>query len=105
MFEFDKTALLFFKRGSNYTKIQLFLTFPSILVHCDSGFVQIVLDFFQILMVVHRVHCCEASSSWDQSTFNDGVQYISVPDVVDVLSEVIQQQYIVVQCRINEITS
>ena len=83
-------------------------------LHCDSGFAQIVLDFFQILTVVHRVHSCEkhwlpvlfeASSSCDQSTFNDGVQFISVHDVIDVLDEVIRQQYIVLQCRINEITS
>ena len=47
----------------------------------------------------------KASSSWDQSTFNDGMQFISVPDVVNVLGEVIRQQYIVLQCGINEITS
>ena len=31
----------------------------SIFVHYDSGFVQIVLNFFRILIVVHRVHGCE----------------------------------------------
>ena len=30
---------------------------------------------------------------------------VSVPDVVDVLGDVIQQQKIVLQCRINESTS
>ena len=87
---------------------------PRTFVHRDSGFVQIVLGFFQVLIVIHRAHCCEehwlpilfeGSSSWDQSTFNDGVQFISVPDVADVLGEVIRQQYIVLQCRINESTS
>ena len=60
-------------------------------------------------MGVHRVHGCEehglpvpfgASSSWNQSTFDDGVHFVSVPDVVDVLGEVIRQQYIVLQCRL-----
>ena len=36
---------------------------------------------------------------------DDGVHVVSVPDVVDVLSELIRQQYIVLQCRINESTS
>ena len=69
-------------------------------VRCGSGFVQIVLDFFQILIVLHRVHCCEEhslsvlsvtfSSSWDQSTLDDGVHFVGIPDVVDVLGEVIR---------------
>ena len=90
------------------------VSFPSIFAHCDSGFVQIVMNFFQVLSSVHRVHGCEehwlhllfvASSSWDQSILNDGIQFSSVPDVVDVLGEVIGQQYIVLQFRINENTS
>ena len=32
---------------------------PCILVHRNSGFIQIVLNFFLILMYVHRVHGCE----------------------------------------------
>ena len=77
-------------------------------------FVQTVLDFFHILSVVHRVHCCEkhwlpilfeASSSWNQPVLDDGVHVIGVTDVGYVLGEVIRQQYIVLQCRINEITS
>ena len=87
---------------------------PSIFVHCDSGFIQIVLNFFQILFGVHRVHGVEkhrlpvpfvTSSSRNQSTLDDGVHVVSVPDVVDVLGEVIRQQYIVLHCRINESTS
>ena len=52
---------------------------PSILVHRDAGFLQIVLNFFLILIGVHRVHgCekhglpvpCETSSSWNQSALD-----------------------------------
>ena len=31
-----------------------------------------------------------ALSSWDQSTLNNGVRLVGVPDVVDVLGEVIR---------------
>ena len=64
-------------------------------IRCVSGFVQIVFNFFQILSSIHRVHGCddhflpvpsEAFSFWDQSTFDNGVHFESVPDVVDVLS-------------------
>ena len=92
----------------------ILVRFPNVFVHCDSGFVPIVLDFFQIFSFVHRVYGCkehwlptlsEASSSQDESTFDNGVDFICVPDVVDVLGKVIRQQYIVLQCRINESTS
>ena len=87
---------------------------PSVFVRCNSGFVQIVFNFFQILSSTHRVHGCEehwlpvpseAFCSQDQSTSDYGVHFISVPDVVDVLGKVIRQQYIVLQCRINDTTS
>ena len=87
---------------------------PSILVHLDSGFIQIVLGFCLILIGVHRLHSCEkhwlpvpfeTSSSRNQSTLDDGVHVVSVPDVVDVLGEVVRQQYGVLQCRMNESAS
>ena len=71
-------------------------------------------NFFHILMVVHRVHCsvkhrlsvpCETSSSWDQSTSDYWMYFTYTSDVIDVLGEVLWQQYIVLQCRINEVTS
>ena len=46
--------------------------------------------------------CC--FFSWDQS-MNNGVRLVGVPDVVDVLGEVIGQQHIVLQQWINEIFS
>ena len=65
---------------------------------CDSVFVQIVFNFSSIKLDVSRVHGCEehwlsvppvAFSSWDQSTLNNEVHLVGVPDVVDVLGEVI----------------
>ena len=44
-------------------------------------------------------------TSWNQSALDDGVHVVSVPDVVDVLSEAVPPQYIVLQCEINESTS
>ena len=50
---------------------------PSIFLWCDPWFVQIVLNFFHTLIVVHRIHRSEkhglpvpfeTSASWDQST-------------------------------------
>ena len=52
----DRTAILFFERAS---KNCILLHFPSVFGHRDSGFVQIVLNFFQILIGIHRVHGCE----------------------------------------------
>ena len=109
---FDRTAILFSERASNCTNVLYLANSPSIFfVHCESGLIQIVLDFFQILVGVHRVHGCEKHcdclsflrlSSWNQSALDDGVHVVSVHDVVDVLGEVIWQQYIVLQCRFNE---
>ena len=71
---------------------------PSVFERCDSGFLQMVFNFSVIRLNVHRVHCREehglsvfsvAFSSWDQSTLNNGVHLVGVPDVVDVLGEVI----------------
>ena len=84
---------------------------PSIFVWCDPWFVQIVLNFFHTLIVVH---CSvkhglpvpfETSSSWDQSTSDCWMYFTYIPDVVDVLGEDIWQQYIVLLCRTKEITS
>ena len=47
----------------------------------------------------------ESLPSWNRSALDDGVHVVNVPNVVDVLHEVIWQQYIVLQCRINERTS
>ena len=44
-------------------------------------------------------------SFWNQSALDDGVHVVSVPDVVDVLNELIRQQYIVLHCKFNESTS
>ena len=71
---------------------------PSILVHRNSGFIQVVLDFFLVLMGFTAVKNTDCFSllrlfiftSQDQSTLNDGVHVVSVPDVVDVLGEVIR---------------
>ena len=37
----------------------ILVNYPRIFEHRDSGFVQIVLNFFQILIGVHRVHGCQ----------------------------------------------
>ena len=75
---------------------------PSIFARRNSEFIQVVLNFFLILIGVHRVHGCEqhglivpfgTSSSRNQSTLDDGVHVVSVPDVGDVLGEVIRQQF------------
>ena len=47
----------------------------------------------------------ETSSSWDQSTSDYWMYSTCINDVIDVLGEVLWQQYSVLQCRINEITS
>ena len=38
----------------------MLMNYPRIFVHRNSGFIQIVLNFFLILMDVHRVRGCEA---------------------------------------------
>ena len=62
-------------------------------------------------MLVHRVHGCEEHalslfsetlSTWNQSTVGKRVHVCHVPDVVDVLDEVIWNQHIVLQRGINE---
>ena len=77
----------------------ILVNYPSTFVNRDSGFIQIVLDFFKILSDAHRVHGCEkyclpvpfeTSSSWDQSTLDDGVHVVSVPDVMDALDKVVR---------------
>ena len=96
---FDKTAILSSERDLMAPKHCVLMKSPSIVVHRNSGFVQIGLNFFQILIRVHRVHGCEkhwlsvpfeTSSSRNQSTLNDGVHVMSVPDVVDALGEVVR---------------
>ena len=93
---FDRTAILFAERNLDCTHC---CNSPSIFVHLSSGCIQILLNFF-IVTGVHRVHgCeehgvpvpCETFSYRNQSTLDDGVDVVSVHDVVDVLGEVIQQ--------------
>ena len=79
----------------------------------DSGFVQIVFNFFRScrasigFTAVKNTDCLSLLrlSNSDQSTFVNGVHFESVPDVVDALGKVIRQQYIVLQWWINKITS
>ena len=87
---------------------------PSIFIWCDPWRVQVASNFFHALIVVHRVHCSEkhglpvpfeTSSSCDQSTSDYWMYFTYSSDVIDELGEVFWQQYIVLQCRINEITS
>ena len=96
---FDRTAILFFERASDCTNILYFGELSIFFVHRNSGFVQIVLNFSRILTGVHRVHGCEkhglpvpfeTSSSWNQSAQDDGVHVVSVPEVVDVIGEVVR---------------
>ena len=47
----------------------------------------------------------ETFTSPNQSTLDDGVHVVSIPNVVDVLSEVVRLQYVVLQCRISESVS
>ena len=41
-------------------------------------------------------------ASPNQPRLSDGVQVVSVPNVIDVFDEVVGQQYVVLQCRINK---
>ena len=81
------------------------MNYPCIFVHRDSGFVQVVLDF-HVLIDAHRVDGCEEHSETffllESIRPGCGVRLVSVPDVVDVLGEVIRQQYIVLQRRQRE---
>ena len=104
----------FSERASTCTIYCISVNSLSIFVHRDSGFIQIILGLLQILIGVHWVHCSEkhwlpiqfeTSSSQNQSTLDDGVPVVSVSDVVDAVGEVVREQYIVLQCRINESTS
>ena len=87
--------------------------FPFVFVHCNPGIIQVVLDFF-VLIDAHWVDGCEIHrisiflktvASRNQPRLNDGVQVVSVPNVIDVLDEVVWQQYVVLQCRINKCAS
>ena len=60
---------------------------PSIFVRYDSGFIQIVSNFFLILMGVRRVHGCEKHGL---PVPDDGVHVVSVSGVVDVIGEVVR---------------
>ena len=73
----------------------ILMCFPSIFVHCNSGFIQVVLGFFLMLIGVHRIHGCKEywmpiSLQTFTSTLDDGVRVVSVPNVVDVLIEVVR---------------
>ena len=56
---FDRTAILFSERASNCTKDTVFWWTLQVLYTAFLGFSRIVLDFFQILIGVHRVHGSE----------------------------------------------
>ena len=95
-------------------KYCMLVKFPSVFAYRDSAWILIVLKFFLIWSSIHRVHGCEkrwlpvpskAFSSWDQSTFDNGVHFESVPDVVDVLGKLLRYQYIVSQSRIHDSNS
>ena len=52
---------------------------------------------------IHRMSIfLKTFASRNQPRLNDGVQVVSVPIVIDVLDEVVWQQYVVLQCRINK---
>ena len=67
-----------------------------------------------MLIDAHRVDGCEIHrmsiflktlASRNQPRLNDGVQVAILPNEIDVLDEVVGQQYVVLQCRINKGTS
>ena len=86
---------------------------PSIVVHRNSGFSRSYstsswywLAYVGFTVWKHWLPVFkETSSSSNQSALDDGAHVVSVPEVVDVLREVIWQQHTVSQCRINESTS
>ena len=106
---FDKIASLSSERALNCTNT---LYFDEVSKYfCMVRFAS---NFLHALIVVHRVHCSEnrgppvpfeTSSSWDQSTSDYQMYFTYISDVIDVVGEVLWPQYIVLQCRINEITS
>ena len=101
MIVFDKIAILFSERALNCPIHCVLINSPSIFVWNDPWLVQVAQNFFHTLIVVHGVHCSEkhrlsvpfeTSSSWDQSTSDCRMHFTYIPDVVDVLSEVLRQQ-------------
>ena len=63
-------------------------------------------DGVQVMSVPHAEDVLgEVVGPRNQSILDDGVHVVRVPDVADVLGEVIRQQYVVLQCRINESSS
>ena len=110
---FDKIEILSSEPALNCTNTLCLDEVSKYFVWSDPRLVQVAL-VFHTLIVVHRVHCCEKQfacsffgtpSSWDQSTSDYWMHFTYFSDVVDVLGRVLRQQYIVLQCRINEITS
>ena len=111
---FDRTAILFSERVSNCTNTLYFGEFSK--YFCTPQF-WIYPGRTELLLAsdgctsgsrlwITRTACPSwDSSSQNQSTLDDRVHVVSVPDVVDVLGEVIRQQHIVLQCRIYESTS
>ena len=84
----------------------MLLNFSSIHVQCKPGLIQVVINFF-VLIDAHRVDGCEIHrmsiflkifASQNQPRLNDGEQVVGVPNVIDVLDEVVWQQYVVLQC-------
>ena len=83
----------------NCTKILCCDSSPSVYERCDSWFAQIVFNFILTKWNVYRVH--DSQEHWlsvsfdtfpfcDQSTSKKGVRLVSLPDVVDLIGEVIR---------------
>ena len=112
---FDRTAILFFERASDCTKILYFSELsmyfctprfgvcPDRIEQTSSKYSLAYTGFTS----VKNTDCLSPLklSSWDQSALNSRVHVVRVPDVRDVLGDVIRQQYIVLQCKSNKITS
>ena len=113
--EFDRTRILFFERASNFTNILHFgelsnyFLYTAILGLSRSYWTSSRSWLSSIgFTAVKNTDCLSFLGLLPPGInplLNDGVQFTSVLDMVDVLSEVTRKQYSVLQCRINEITS
>ena len=99
MIEFDKIATPFHEKASNCTNILSFVKIPKYfcILRCwvCPGRIGLLPDLFwrtsgSRLLRTLTAFFFEVSSSWDQSTFDDGVHFVSDPEVVDVLGKIIQ---------------
>ena len=101
----DKIAIPSAEQPSNYTHILYFGDFSkyscTLQSWADSGRNQLLRSNRRC--EEHRLSIfLKTSASRNQPRLNDGVQVVSVPKVIDVLDEVVWQQYVVLQCRINK---